>query len=319
VFDLLINSEIIVDDVGAAERTLVDALGLPPQKPQWSDNTPGKGFTFLFARVHPSLKVSPTRIEAMAVAPVDAARDPATTISFLPALLTAQGRRPWKTHANEVATSDIHGVAERLQRNGCRFFTMPATEANPFTRLWLGWTAADPGHYEPDVDGGLMLEICETEALMQGALPWDPVPPLDLPPGSMVRVLRRSWIVADLDRSLAALDRNLGLFPRFGPAVDEERGWRSAQFGFAHARSAELEVLEPTGPGAVRDSLETWGPGAWVIRIGVNDLEAKAADLDRRGTAYERRQAAAAEKTLWVDTGPMGMAGLFEFAEVDEG
>jgi hypothetical protein len=316
MFDLLINSEVIVHDVARAERTLIDALGFPPQKPQWSNTSPGKGFTFLFARVHPSLKMAPTRVEAMAVVPVDDEADPATTMPFLPALMTAQGRRPWKTHANELATSDIHGVAERLRRNGCRFFTMPATEGNPFTRLWLGWTEADPGHYEPDVDGGLMLEICETGALMQGSELWDPIPPLDLAPGSMVRVLRRSWIVEDLDRSLGALNRNLGLVPK-GPDVDRVGGLRSARFDFAHPRSAALELLEPIGPGEVRDSLQTWGPGAWVIRIGVNDLDAKAEDLDRRGTAYERRRKGA-EETLWTDTGPLGMPGLFEFATVDE-
>jgi hypothetical protein len=315
MFDLLINSEVIVDDVDRAQGILIDALGFPPQKPQWSDSTPGKGFTYLFARVHPSLRVSPTRIEAMAVASVDERRDPEATIPFLPALLAAQGRRPWKTHANELATSDIHGVAERLRRNGCPFFTMPATERNPFTRLWLGWTADDPGRYEPDVDGGLMLEICETGALLQGSVLWDPIPPLDLPPGSMVRVLRRSWIVDDLDRSLAALERNLGLVPQFGPEVAEGRGWRSARFVFAHERSAELEVLEPVGPGEIRDSHDRWGPGAWVIRIGVNDLAAKTADLDGRGTAYEWRRA---DGTLRVDTGPSGMPGLFEFAEVDQ-
>jgi hypothetical protein len=315
MFDLLINAEVIVDDVDRAQGILIDALGFPPQKPHWSDTTPGKGFTFLFARVHPSLRVSPTRIEAMAVTAVDERLGPEATLPFLPALLDAQGRRPWKTHANELATSDIDGVAERLRRNGCPFFTMPATERNPFARLWLGWTAADPGRYEPEVDGGLMLEICETGALQQGPELWDPMPPYDLPPGSMVRVLRRSWIVDDLDRSLAALERNLGLVPRFGPEVADGGGCRSARFSFAHERSAELEVLEAIGPGEIRDSSDRWGPGAWVIRIGVNDLTAKAADLDERGTAYVWRRA---EGTLRVDTGPSGMPGLFEFAEVDE-
>jgi hypothetical protein len=50
----------------------------------------------------------------------------------------------------------------------------------------------------------------------------------------------------------------------------------------------------------------------------VTDLEAKAEDLDRRGTSYERRREEATAETLWVDTGPLGMPGLFEFAEVDE-
>ena len=167
MYDLLINAEVIVDDVTTAEHLMVDALGFPPQREQWGSAVPGKGFTFLFARVHPSLKVAPTRIEAMGVSYVDPSLDPGTTLPFLPALFSAQGRRPWKTHANELATSDIEGVAERLRRNGCRFFTMPSTDTNPFARLWIGWTADDPGAYRPDVDGGLMIEICETEALMQ--------------------------------------------------------------------------------------------------------------------------------------------------------
>src|SRR5262249_8054356 len=95
VFDLLINAEVIVDDVAVAERVFVEALGFPEPRPSWSGKVPGYGFTWLFARVHPSLKVSPTRIEAMAVAPLDPAIDPRLTIPFLPQLLAAQGDRPW--------------------------------------------------------------------------------------------------------------------------------------------------------------------------------------------------------------------------------
>src|SRR5438309_11428519 len=124
MFDLLINAEVIVGDVSVAERVFVDALGFPEPRPSWSGKEPGFGFTWLFARVHPSMKVSPTRIEAMAVAPLDPAIDPVLTIPFLPKLLAAQGDRPWKTHANELATSDIRGVAARLERNSCRFYTM---------------------------------------------------------------------------------------------------------------------------------------------------------------------------------------------------
>src|SRR5262249_8762478 len=87
VFDLLINAEVIVDDVTVAERVFVDALGFPEPRPAWSGTVPGFGFTWLFARVHPSLKVSPTRIEAMAVAPVDPTIDARLTLPFLPQLL----------------------------------------------------------------------------------------------------------------------------------------------------------------------------------------------------------------------------------------
>jgi hypothetical protein len=133
----------------------------------------------------------------------------------------------------------------------------------------------------------------------------------------MVRVLRRSWIVEDLGATLSALDRNLGWQPRIGPEVDAGIGCRRAVFGFAHPRSAELELLEPIAAGEVKDSLDAWGPGAWTIRIGVNDVGAKAEDLSRRGTAFETRiPPHAGRPVLRVDTGPLDVPGLFEFAEV---
>lgn len=312
MFDLLVNAEVFVDDVSVAEKVFVDALGFPEPRPTWSDTAPGRGFTWLFARVHPSLKVSPTRIEAMALAPIDPSFDPATTLPFLPRLLAAQGERPWKTHANEIATSDMPGVAARLERSGGDFYTMPGH----FTRLWLGWTAEDPGAYRPDTDGGLFVEFVETDALMQGPALWEQNPEPELPPGSLLRVIRRSWIVEDLDFTVSALDRSLGLVPAVGPDLEPEVGARRAVYRFAHRRSAELEVLEPVSAGEAKDSLDTWGPGSWAIRIGVNDVEAKAEDLRRRGTAFEHRGGPGEEVTLRVDTGPMDVPGLFEFSGI---
>ena len=314
VFDLLINAEVIVDDVAVAERVFVDALGFPEPRAEWSRTTPGYGFTFLFARVHPSMKVSPTRIEAMAVAPLDPSVDPGQTIDFLPRLLATQGDRPWKTHANELASSDIRGVAARLQARGCRFYTMPADDQNPFERLWLGWTAEERGAYEPDVDGGLILEICETDALFQGPKLWEPLAEPELAPGSMVRVLRRSWIVADLAATLSALDTNLDLRPTVVPELDADRGCRRAVLRFRHPRSAELELLEPHGAGEITDAFDAWGPGSWAIRIGVNDVAAKAGDLGRRGTPFESRAHPRDAAVLRVDTGFLDVPGLFEFA-----
>jgi hypothetical protein len=120
VFDFLCNAEVVVSDVAIAEKVFVEALGFPETRPSWSNKEPGSVFTYLFARVHPSLLVSPTRIEAMALAPLDPAADPTTTLPFLPKLLSAQGDRPWKTHANGFATSDIGGVAERLRQKRLR-------------------------------------------------------------------------------------------------------------------------------------------------------------------------------------------------------
>jgi hypothetical protein len=315
-FDLLINAEVIVDDVSIAERVFVERLGFPEPKKTWSGKQPGFGFTYLFARVHPSMAVSPTRIEAMAVAALDPVIDPQFTLPFLPRLLAAQGDRPWKTHGNEVAANDIDAVGARLEANGCRFHPMSRTEQAPHTRLWLGWDAMDPGGYRPDDDGGLFLEVCETTALMQGPRLHIPETYSELPAGSMVRVVQRSWIVEDLEQSLAALERNFQWEPRGGPELDTVTGCRRAVLDFVHPRSAVLELLQPVASGEVADSLETWGPGSWAIRIGVNDLEAKAGDLRRRATAFEYRTGSEREAVLRVDTAPLGVPGLFEFSAV---
>jgi hypothetical protein len=245
----------------------------------------------------------------MAVAPIDPGEAP-----FLPGLLAAQGTRPWKTHGNEVATSDIAAVAARLERNGCAFFTMPAEDQNGFTRLWVGWTGEDPGAYQPGGDGGLLLEICETGSLLQGPRLWDTQDDPELPPGSMIRVVRRSWIVEDLDATLGALEHNFDWRPQSAPVVDGDCGCRRALMQFAHPRSADLELLEPVAPGEALESLETWGPGSWKIRIGVNDLAAKADDLHRRATAFAEMESGRDGPLLVVDTGDLGVPGLFEFS-----
>ena len=309
MFDLLCNAEVIVDDVAVAEKVFVEALGFPEPRPSWGSTEPGSGFTYLFARVHPSLVVSPTRIEAMAVAPLDPHRDPLTTLPFLPDLLAAQGDRPWKTHANEIATSDIRAVAARLREGGAQFYEMPGI----FTRLWLGWTEDNPGDYRPDSDGGLFIEVVETSALGKGDALWDPIPEPELPPGSMVRVLRRSWITEDLGATVDALGNNLGLAPAVGPVLDESLAARQAIYRFAHPRSAELQVLQPLSAGEIQESLDTWGPGSWAIRIGVNDLVSKAEDLRHRGTEFTVRPSGHGGHLLRVDTGTFGVPGIFEF------
>jgi hypothetical protein len=132
----------------------------------------------------------------------------------------------------------------------------------------------------------------------------------------MVRVAQRSWIVEDLEQSLAALERNFQWRPCRGPELDTVTGCRRAVLDFVHPRSAVLELVQPVASGEVADSLETWGPGSWAIRIGVNDLEAKAGDLRRRATAFEYHSESEGKAVLRVDTAPLGVPGLFEFSAV---
>jgi hypothetical protein len=312
-YDFLINSEVFVDDVAVAEKVFIDALGFPEPRDSWSNKAPGYGFTWLFHRVNPSLKVSPTRVEAMALAPIDPKIDPATTMRCLPLILAAQGDRPWKTHANELATRDFDEITTRLDDHGCRYFRMPGP--GEYTRLWIGWTKDEPGAYRPDVDGGLIVEICHTATIAPRQDFWEVEPDPVVPPGALVRVLRRSWIVVDLQVSLRALEQNLGLIPASGPQFDEYLGAERAVLRFAHPNSAELELLQPVSAGELMESLDTWGPGSWAIRILTNDVDAKAEDLRRRGTAFDWRVDPRSGNALRVDTGTFGVPGIFEFAE----
>jgi hypothetical protein len=312
LYDFLINSEVFVDDVAVAEKVFIDALGFPEPRESWSNKAPGYGFTWLFHRVHPSLKVSPTRVEAMALAPIDPKIDPSMTLTCLPQLLAAQGDRPWKTHANELASRDFDDITARLDRNGSRYFNMPGP--GEYTRLWLGWTSDEPGAYRPEVDGGLMIEICHTATIATRPDFWEVEPDPTLSAGALIRVLRRSWIVEDLRTSLRVLEQNLGLLPAGEPHLDKDLGALRALLRFEHPNSAELEILEPVSAGELMESLDTWGPGSWAIRILTNDVGAKADDLRRRGTSFEWRADARAGRTLRVDAATLGVPGIFEFA-----
>ena len=152
---------------------------------------------------------------------------------------------------------------------------------------------------------------------MQGPALWDPVPSLDLEPGAMVRVLERLWLVADLDASLRSLEQNLAWIPEHR-GFDPTTGCQRASMAVNHPRSARVVLLEPVESGEVSEAVARWGPGAWAIGIGVNDLEAKAEDLRRRGTEFASRERADGTPSLWVDTAPLGVSGLFEFVEVVE-
>ncbi|MFU7548091.1 lactoylglutathione lyase, partial [Pseudomonas paraeruginosa] len=93
--------------------------------------------------------------------------------------------------------------------------------------LWLGATPEKP-YYQPSVDGGLCIEIMETEPLQMPpetyALP--PAQPRDLAPGGMIRVTARGFLVRDLDETLRQVSANLDWEPS-GPVEHlREEGYR---------------------------------------------------------------------------------------------
>jgi hypothetical protein len=316
MFDLLVNADFIVDDVADAALLLRDALGFPEQKPHWSNVLPGLGFTYQFARVHPSMAVSPTRVEIVAVAELSDERpDPGYTLPFLQEYVDAQDPKPFRTHGTEIATSEMPKVLARLRENEV---ANSIAERGETCLSWIGFTDANAGQYDPRWDGGLLLELVDTSLLLPRDDFWKSpaVPPLA--PGAMVRVVSRGWLVPDVPDVLDRLDRNFDWRPTAAVRMDEASGALRVELPFRLPRSAALEIIEPRTSGLLGDYVEEFGSCPWHIRIGVNDLAAKAVDLSGRGTDFERLVLDDEVGTgLRVMPAASGLPAVFEFVEID--
>jgi hypothetical protein len=134
----------------------------------------------------------------------------------------------------------------------------------------------------------------------------------------MVRVTARGFLVRDLADTLQKVSRNLDWEPS-GPVVDlAQEGYRRARMGFTVANSATLDVIEATRwDSNAGHYVNNWGPGPYYIRIGVNDLYAKAEDLRERGTKFtlvKESQAVDGRPLIRID--PTELRGqLFEFEQ----
>jgi hypothetical protein len=282
---------LLVDDIPSAFETLQRALGVIDQRPQAYRR--GPGISALFCRLHPNYSVCPTFLELVAEAPPDQESDglglagqphpSAVDVFPLRAVSERQGTRRIKTHATELAMAD-KDFAE-LEANLKSLGIQPGY--HPPDRRDRFYAAGNPSaqSFDPSVDGGLFIEAIKLEhlGLPATALSEPADVPSDLGPHSMVRVLAREFLVADLDSTLEAFRRNLKWEAN---SVTREDGYRRAVLPFAAPRSAQVELLEPTGPGEVANVYDQLGPGPWTVRIGVANVAAKAADLEARGTPF---------------------------------
>jgi hypothetical protein len=134
----------------------------------------------------------------------------------------------------------------------------------------------------------------------------------------MVRVTARGFLVRDLDETLRKVSTNLDWEPS-GPVENiRSEGYRRAHMGFTVPHSATLDVLEATYWNTdAGHYVNNWGPGPYYIRIGVNDLAAKAEDLRARGTRFqwiESSEAVGGRPLIKID--PQELNGqVFEFEE----
>jgi hypothetical protein len=268
--------------------------------------------------VHKSLAVAPTRIMAQGHKEVPDPADPAFG-DFLQYLSKVQGDyRPMKTHAMVLISRRLRELEEKLYRRRLPFRIAPLAEGLPFDRIWVGVSGNNP-RYEPDVDGGLCIEVMEPGPLQLPEDTWDVPPPVpkDMAEGETIRVASRGYLVTDLDDVLRRLSLNLDWEPVDEVEAIPEEGYRRAIMSLELTHGAAVELIEPTrfdcDAGRV---LATWGPGIYHTRIAVYGLDAKAEDLAQRGTRYSEMppSRAVSGRRLRVEPGDVG-GMIFEFSE----
>lgn len=320
MFDLLMSADMMVPDPDGMTELLVAKLGIYRHE-RWRQAFDDHPYIAHFLRVHKSLAVSPTRVEPQWHLDRPNPGDPMFH-EFLDSLKAFQGpSRPMLTHSIVLSlkAEKFEGLVGKLMRRRLPFRMAQRTPDMPFDRLWLGATPEKP-RYEPVVDGGLCIEIMPIEPLQMPPETFDDPPqePRNTKPGDMVRVSSRGYLVRNLDETLRCLSANLDWEPTGPVEMICGEGYRRARMGFSLPNSATLDVIEPTHWN--HDAglyLNSWGPGPYYIRIAVNDLGAKAADLRDRGTKFtwiESSDAVDGKSLIRVNSEEI-RGQLFEFEE----
>jgi hypothetical protein len=278
VFDLQGSADLLVDDPDRIVALLVEKLGFPVPDPRWVHDRPNLGYKAIHCRVNRHVAAAPTTVEVIGPGTYDLSLDAHNAAYF-----SMQEHRPVKTHGNVVGTADVEDVMRRLGRNHLPFRLLEPGEHLPYPIVFPGATD-DPITYDPTVDGGLYLELIALDAFR---IPAPSEPTSDLAPGALVRVESRSWIVADLDATLAALDRNIGWQPQDPVQSVPRRNCRRAVLAASTANSAKIEILEArSSDGDVGEFYGSFGPGPYAHCLGVHDVAAAADELCSRHVAF---------------------------------
>lgn len=320
MFDLLMSADMMLEDPDGMADLLHTKLGVYKHE-RWRQAFDNHPYIAHFLRVHKSLAVAPTRLEPQWHLDAPNPGDPMFH-DFLESLKEYQGRhRPMLTHAVVITLRqpEFGALIDKLMQRKLPFRMAQRTPEMPFDRLWLG-TSPEKPTYSPEVDGGLCIEIMGTEPLQMPAEVFAPelTQPRESVPGDMVRVTSRGFLVRDLDDVLRRLSENLDWEPAEVVQLDGE-GYRRARMPFNCVGSASLDLIQPTTWDCEAGHyLNNWGPGLYYIRIGVNNLEAKAEDLRKRGVEFsmvENSEAVGGGSLLQVD--PSELRGqMVEFEEV---
>ncbi len=306
--DCMFSADLMIGDTRKTANLLVDRLGLPALRSSWTDEGRSLDELIYLRAYHPLSAAAPTSIELVS-------NSLYSTMGIRPA---AEGRqaadRPVRTHATVLITKHYPELIERLRAENVRHCDMP--DPDGLSRCWFGvedLTPTDPGRneYDPDSDGGLFLEVISWQGTIIAAR--GPIP-VNVAEGGITRVVARTYLVPDIDATMASLRRALD-WPDPSVEVADTSELRYATLQPAMPESAALELVQPRGAGGRHGAFfAVWGGGPHAIRLGVNGLPAMGDDLRRRGTPTALAEAPDGEPVLLVEGDTLDGA-IFEFVE----
>ena len=70
-----------------------------------------------------------------------------------------------RTHGTVFAVSDMEEAIERVRQGGYRHWLDAANDLMPHHRLWVGVSEEEKDVWIPGDDGGLLIELVETETI----------------------------------------------------------------------------------------------------------------------------------------------------------
>jgi hypothetical protein len=221
----------------------------------------------------------------MATRSIDPAVPAPRTLPHMPGLRRAQDAAPVRTHGTVFAVSDMPAAIARVRQGRFRHWLDAANDLVPYDRLWVGVSDEEKDKWVPGDDGGLLIELVESRSIPGVVESATQAAPLDGGgPGTMRRIAARRWLIPDVSASIARLHATFDCAT--DPIERTRSGALTAPILCAHPRSARVDLVQPA-PGSVEAALvAAHGPLPWSIVIQVDDLEAKAADLAARGTAF---------------------------------
>jgi hypothetical protein len=293
--DCMFSADLMVRDTLGTARLLVDRLGLPALRPTWTDHGRTLEELLYLRAYHPLSSAAPTNIEIINP-------DLYPKLNMRPA---AAGRqtpgRPIQTHATVLITKHYDEMIARMREHGVRHYDMP-DPGDGLARCWFGvedLSVDDPARndYDPTSDGWTFLEVISWEGTTLAIR--DPIP-VRVGEGGVTRVVARTYLVPDIDATMASLRVALA-WPGPDVMVKDSDGARYATLQPAMSQSCALELVDASHANGRHGAFfSRWGLGPHALRLGVNGLAAKADDLRRRGTPFTESDTLGGEPVLVV-------------------